>query len=369
MLRQAVVVEDSVPEPGQCAPLAGGIAILDVAATRSPNTCALGKGPRETLASLHLQKMSDSQRAEWLAEARLDAIIGLCRLSIASVRSGVRCFVAFSSATCPARQKHFPPSLDTLLQWSVTFRCSATFGNYLGYVRTACLMVEEPTEVFNHAALKRAKGSILKSNCFKPREKLFITRDLLVRMIGTSEDKLMMKLFVFAYAFLLRVPSEALPAVAAVAGNPPIDQQSVLAMVDGKLVLTLRRRKNKQGGSRLVRSCWCKQCSVTCPVHVLGPMLDEAGHGGALFPGITASGALATLRSVLQCLDIPHAALFRTHDFRRGHAKDLQLSGAPLWQILEAGEWRSPAFLTYLDMFRLETDLVVQAHLAESDDE
>ena len=84
---------------------------------------------------------------------------------------------------------------------------------------------------------------------------------------------------------------------------------------------------------------------------------------------------------------MPDALLNRTHDFLRGHAKDLQLSGvslvpscrvlrfpnglpgAPLWQILAAGEWKSPAFLLYLDMHALERDAVVQAHLDESDRE
>ena len=44
-------------------------------------------------------------------------------------------------------------------------------------------------------------------------------------------------------------------------------------------------------------------------------------------------------------------------------------AGAPLWQILAAGEWRSPAFMEYLDKLQLETDVVVQAHVGESDDE
>ena len=44
--------------------------------------------------------------------------------------------------------------------------------------------------------------------------------------------------------------------------------------------------------------------------------------------------------------------------------------GAPLYEILKAGEWRSPAFLEYLDLEQLERDLVVQAHLDdESEDE
>ena len=42
-------------------------------------------------------------------------------------------------------------------------------------------------------------------------------------------------------------------------------------------------------------------------------------------------------------------------------------SGAPLWEILAAGEWSSPAFLKYLDLHRLDTELVVQAHACESD--
>ena len=44
-------------------------------------------------------------------------------------------------------------------------------------------------------------------------------------------------------------------------------------------------------------------------------------------------------------------------------------SGAPLWQILAAGEWRSPAFMEHLDKYQLEPDVVVQAHVGESDDE
>ena len=45
----------------------------------------------------------------------------------------------------------------------------------------------------------------------------------------------------------------------------------------------------------------------------------------------------------------------------------LYWTGAPLWEILEAGEWSSPAFLKYLDLHRLDTELVVQAHANDSD--
>jgi len=47
----------------------------------------------------------------------------------------------------------------------------------------------------------------------------------------------------------------------------------------------------------------------------------------------------------------------------------MYVAGAPLWKILEAGEWRSPAFLKYLDMHTLDRDLMIQTHVGESDSE
>ena len=43
--------------------------------------------------------------------------------------------------------------------------------------------------------------------------------------------------------------------------------------------------------------------------------------------------------------------------------------GTPLSVILAAGEWKSPAFLAYIDLHQLETDVVISAHMEESDDE
>ena len=48
------------------------------------------------------------------------------------------------------------------------------------------------------------------------------------------------------------------------------------------------------------------------------------------------------------------------------------VAGATLYQILAAGEWKSAAFLEYMDKAKLESDLLDQAHLGDcldSDDE
>lgn len=76
---------------------------------------------------------------------------------------------------------------------------------------------------------------------------------------------------------------------------------------------------------------------------------------------------------LLKVLGVDQAQAYRCHDIRRGHALDLQLSGAPLHEILAAGEWRSPAFLEYMDRHALERDMVQEAHgledVLDSDDE
>ena len=89
------------------------------------------------------------------------------------------------------------------------------------------------------------------------------------------------------------------------------------------------------------------------------------------FRGISPAKALARVREVLAGLHIPEITAYGTHDFRRGHAKDLQesgqvvhirvhrrctsvsiLAGAPLFEILAAGQWKSPAFMAYLDVHK-----------------
>ena len=172
------------------------------------------------------------------------------------------------------------------------------------------------------------------------------------------------KLFVLAYAFLLRLPSEALPVTLGQHSGP-----CSLFLEGDKIVLQLARRKNRPLGSRLTRGCWCKETMSTCPVHVLGPMFQRGKHGDMLFPGVSASKALVALRSILKKLGVDSAEDFRTHDFRRGHTQDLVDSGAPLYAILAAGEWKSPAFLAYVDAHKLEYDAVLQAHVDESDSE
>ena len=329
-------------------------------------------GPRRALKELAFAQMSAGDRSTWLEQARIDAIVGSCRGSLESVKSGVRCYVAFVRSSVAGTSVVFPPKLEWVLAWAKLFRCKQTFSNYVGYVKTACLLVKADIGVFEHPAVARAKVAVEKSTRFEARPKLWIQRHVVEAMLtwcrAHSDYLRFGHLFLLSYAFLLRVPSEALPVVAG-RGRAIDGAQAVLSRDGSDLVLVLRTRKNKRLGSRLVRGCWCRECAATCPVHVLGPLVDHTAEGVPVFGHITAASALEVLRKMLVALEVQDAGAYRTHDLRRGHALDLQLSGAPLWQILQAGEWRSPAFLQYLDLHRLDRDLVVQAHLDESDDD
>ena len=215
-------------------------------------------GPRQALKSLQLQSFNVAQGKAWLESARLEAVLGSCKRSLPSVRSGLQCYVAFVK-TIAGNGLHaapFPPRIEWLQAWSRLFRNARTFSNYLGYVHTGCLVVRAPTEVFEHPALRRAKMAVEKAGLFSRREKLWIRRPKVEAMLRWAkthpEFSRLAVLFLVAYAFLLRVPSEALPMVVFDGSSG----QSVIAATDQEVTLTLQRRKNRPGGSRLVRKCW-----------------------------------------------------------------------------------------------------------------
>ena len=59
---------------------------------------------------------------------------------------GIRCWITFARGALGVQGAVFPPTVEGILAWSNTFRCSRTFSNYLSYVRTGCLLVGCSTE-------------------------------------------------------------------------------------------------------------------------------------------------------------------------------------------------------------------------------
>lgn len=97
------------------------------------------------------------------------------------------------------------------------------------------------------------------------------------------------------------------------------------------------------------------------------------------FDGISSSQALRMLRSILGCLGVPDSSRYRTHDLRRGHARDLQVAiesaasgtSAAAKKAVESaqsgGEWKSERVLrsSYLDDEELRDHEVNACHFHE----
>jgi hypothetical protein len=312
-------------------------------------------------------------RSDWLERARIVAILGPAARSLPSLRSGLRAWVGYARQVLRCRVgQEFPPSVDGIVAWSLLFGNPGTFANYLNYLRVGCILARLPVAVFAAPEIKRAKAAIARRLLFNPRPQFFIRLRLLEKLIasdlpdGWAGQR---ALWILAYAFLLRVPSEALPCVYGGRSFHPGAQSSICFTDDGKVGLRLARRKNKPRGTTLWRLCWCRQSATTCPVHALARACEGMAPGQALFPGSRPADVLSQLRVCLGRLGVPRASEYRSHDFRRGHAQDMAASGADLASILAAGEWRSPAFLAYLSREELEGEAILQAHLADSDGE
>lgn len=84
---------------------------------------------------------------------------------------------------------------------------------------------------------------------------------------------------------------------------------------------------------------------------------------------IASGSARQDLKRRLFRLGIDCANFFWLHDLRRGHAQDMVDEGGRLCEILQAGQWKSPAFTKYLDLEAVEMQAAVEAHMAESEDE
>ena len=150
-------------------------------------------------------------------------------------------------------------------------------------------------QVFDEPALRKAKCSVDKALNFKRRERMFILRQKVEEMLAWSEANAELRLhallFLFSYSFLLRTPSEALPATVGFDGCTTECNSILFKGDDESLVLVLRRRKNKPEGSRLIRKCSCHKSPASCAYHIIGKLVDDTPVGARIFGSITANGA------------------------------------------------------------------------------
>ena len=65
--------------------------------------------------------------------------------------------------------------------------------------------------------------------------------------------------------------------------------------------------------------------------------------GSQPFAAVVGRSGNNQLRQLLRLIGVAEADKYRSHDLRRGHARDLMEAGSPWEEILEKGDWASKA--------------------------
>ena len=174
--------------------------------------------------------------------------------------------------------------------------------------------------------------------------------------------------YVFAAVFMLRVANELIPLQ--IDGMHSKVVESVDKEGRAQIVLHFASRKNRPAGASIRRRCLC-ECDPSlnrppvlhylCPVHALMGWRHAHGNAasGRVFPAMNYSSFIRVLRAHLRALAVPDSHTFTTHGFRRGTAQQMLREGSRLGEILAAGDWRSPAFIQYLEKADVEEAAVL----------
>ena len=148
--------------------------------------------------------------------------------------------------------------------------------NYVNYVKLGCQLLNVSTEAFNTELIKKAAMAIVKRSQFAQRPRFFIRLPLvrsLMEIALTQQDKTGAMLYLVSYAFLLRVPSEALP-IAKSSSGVSNGAEAIMYMSDNVLYFKLTKRKNRINGcllkqKNLLVQEWQAYLPYTCTWKVL----------------------------------------------------------------------------------------------------
>ena len=138
------------------------------------------------------------------------------------------------------------------MAFSLLFRNVGTFRNYFAGLKLACHAVGiEADDVFSHPFIKRAKAAVVK-RAPPPRAKKFITFAMVesfVQRAVCESDISSAMLYILAYAFMLRVPSEALPLTT---GDEDLEMRSgrhsSVPLSATAITIHVAKRKNRPHG-------------------------------------------------------------------------------------------------------------------------
>ena len=183
-----------------------------------------------------------------------------------------------------------------------------------------------------------------------------------------------------AYTYQLRLPSEGRLQVGKAPANYPHDgdwHSDVFIKQDNSVVVKLRKRKNENRPTDIVRFCICgafKRNQVVCGVCTLKNMIQNNKARGELFPSIKYKD-IEVLREIGRRHSFGRVTWY---GFRRGRATDklrgLDIKNNPAGSIMEIAEalghnLSQATFLKYISPKDLNAQQVISDAIHGSDSE
>ena len=104
-----------------------------------------------------------------------------------------------------------------------------------------------------------------------------------------------------------------------------------------------------------------------CCVHHLARYVSAKTSGERLF-GYSPHSLVSTIRRFLVALKFQWSGTFTLKGFRAGRATDMAKKGSSVGTILNAGEWRSSAFLRYVDEDAVDLSYAMEEIMASGDE-
>ena len=252
----------------------------------------------------------------------------------------------------------WPPTPSVLDIYVGIFRSAATLSRYLSHLRTVLLWLRCPLGPLADTA-RVVRGAEKAGRALRrPRVRATAAQTKALAKWCTTfgfEDVgaswVVARHFCLRYGEVLQIGLAAAPVSISIGSGGRKEA-----------VITYMRRKCYAEPVQVARRCVCQlQGKALCGVCVL--VSRHSQHEGALFPGVTYSESLATLKVAAQACGIADAASWGTHAFRRGWATECLQANGPT-ALFYSGGWRGLTAFAYASA-RARGDLAAAEFLVD----
>ena len=136
------------------------------------------------------------------------------------------------------------------------------------------------------------------------------------------------------------------------------------------VVCRLNSRKHRPKGSILQRGCSCKRMRSEqfCVLHRMKKQSKDKKAGEVLWE-FPAHAALKNFRNTLKAIGEKNSESYGWKAFRAGKATQLASQDSSIGEILTAGEWRTKAFLNYIDEASIDSASLLEESMKSDDEE